>query len=88
MNGRTGLSPAPGATHHNVSVGTQQTREGRTVAIATALAVMLGTFLLGVLGMLAIGALTDMSQTFDAATLWVAVTAIAVGIGYLVRTSD
>ena len=38
--------------------------------------------------MLTIGALTDMSQTFDAATLWVAVTAIAVGIGYLVRTSD
>jgi hypothetical protein len=55
------------------------------VAIATALAVMLGTFLLGVLGMLTIGALTDMSQAFDAATLWVAV---GVGIGQLVHSGD
>ena len=69
-------------------VGNERTREERTVAIATALAVMLGTFLLGVLGMLAIGALTDMSQTLDAATMWVAITAIGVGIGYLIRTSD
>jgi hypothetical protein len=58
------------------------------VAIATALAVMLGTFLLGVLGMLTIGALTDMSQAFDAATLWVAVVAVGVGIGQLVRSGD
>jgi uncharacterized membrane protein YdjX (TVP38/TMEM64 family) len=58
------------------------------VAIATALAVMPGTFLLGVLGMLTIGALTDMSQTFDAATLWVAVVAVGVGIGQLVHSGD
>ena len=38
--------------------------------------------------MFTIGALTRMSQTFDAGTLWVAVAAIGVGIGYLVRTSD
>jgi hypothetical protein len=58
------------------------------VAIATALAVMLGTFLLGVLGMLTIGALTDMSQAFDAATLRVAVVAVGVGIGQLVHSGD
>ena len=38
--------------------------------------------------MLTIGALTDMSQTFDAATMWVAITAFGVGIGYLIHTSD
>ena len=71
-----------------IFVGDRRTHEERTVAIATALAVMLGTFVLGVLGMFAIGALTDMSQTFNAATMWVAITAVGVGIGYLIRTSD
>jgi hypothetical protein len=66
----------------------QRTREDRVVTIATALAVMLGTFLLGVLGMLAVGTLTDMSQTFNAATMWVAITALGIGIGYLIHTGD
>ena len=65
-----------------------RTREDRVVTIATALAVMLGTFILGVLGMLDVGTLTDMSQAFDTATLWVAVAAVGVGIAQLVRTGD
>jgi len=73
---------------NNVLVSNQRTREERTVAIATALAVMLGTFLIGIVSMLTVGALTDMSQTFDAATLWVAVIAIGAGLGYLIRTRD
>jgi hypothetical protein len=66
----------------------QRTREDRIVTIATALAVMLGTFVLGVLGMLAVGTLTDMSRAFSAATMWVAIAAIGIGIGYLIRTND
>lgn len=49
---------------------------------------MLGTFLVDVLGMLAIGALTEMSQTFDAATMWGTLATIGLNIGYLIRTTD
>ena len=67
----------------------ERTRDDRIVTIATALAVMLGTFLLGVLGLLAAATLTGLSsQTVSTAPMWVAITAIGIGIGYLIRTKD
>jgi hypothetical protein len=74
-----------GWTGNNAPVKTQQRREEQTVAIATALAVMLGTLALGIMGVVAVGALTDMSDAFNAALVWVALAAFAVGIGYLIR---
>jgi hypothetical protein len=78
---------AAGRTGENVFVRDQQAREERTLAIATALAVMLGTLAIGILGIVAVGSLTDMSQAFNAAIDWVAVVAFAVGIGYLILSN-
>jgi hypothetical protein len=90
---RTSLLPmsdhlsAAGWTGTNVAVKTQQRREEQTVVIATALAVMVGSFALGIMGSVGVGALTDMSHAFNAAPVWVALVAFVDGIGYLFDTT-
>ena len=69
-------------------VRNQQRREEQTVAISTALALMLATLVMGTLGILIVGVMTDMGQAFNAAIYWVAVAAIAVGIGFLIRSNS
>ena len=66
----------------------QQEREEQTVAIAKALAVTLATSVIGILGIVIVGAMTDMSQAFNSAIYWVAVVAVALGIGYLIRSNQ
>ena len=68
-----------------MEVKTQGRRDEQTVLIATTLAVILASLALGILGIVVVGAMTDMTRAFDAAIYWVAVLAIAVGIAFLIR---
>ena len=65
-------------------VRAQGERDEQTVTIATALAVFLGTLAIGIAGIL-VGAMTDMSRTFDAAIYWAVGAAVLAGGTYLVR---
>ena len=70
---------------HNDHVKTQRERDEQTVTIATALAVFIATLAIGIAGIVVVGAMTDMSQTFDAAIYWTVSVAVLAGGTYLVR---
>ena len=72
----------------NEHVRDQRRRDEQTLAIATTLAVFVATLAVGIVGIVLIGAMTDIAQTFDAAIYWVVAVAIAVGIAYLVRHNE
>ena len=60
----------------------QTKRDEQTLAITTALAIVVITFAIAIL---AIGIFGDLPQDFDRAFVWVTLVALTAGMGYLIR---
>lgn len=66
-------------------VKSQEARDEQSITIATALAIFLGTLVLGVGSIALVGAVTDMSRTFGAALPLAVVVAAVAGTAYVIR---